>query len=320
MLPTSFDLSRIGETMYGVPVVTSSTDASAFFSARDEHSRKGQNGKTLVVGGSYLYHGAPILSSLAALRFGSDLVYTAVPKHNVSATRAASPDLIVMPMADAKLTRGSASKLLGMLPVGLDSAAIGMGLAVAERGALLKLVKSLIEMDVRLVLDASALVPDVLPLLPGSNCIVTPHPGEFEHLFGAAVPPVSDMDSRIRAVSKHASDHCITVLLKGRTDVISDGTDTCLCSTGVPGMTVGGTGDVLAGVAAGALAACRNPMQAAVAAAYTNGRAGEIAASGRGYHLLASDLVEAIPAAVFEYDRIDTRGRAESGDAGGDGD
>ena len=60
-----------------------------------------------------------------------------MPKHNVSATRAASPDLIVIPMADAKLTRGSASKLLGMLPVGLDSAAIGMGLAVAERGALL---------------------------------------------------------------------------------------------------------------------------------------------------------------------------------------
>ena len=74
---------------------------------RKSNSRKGDNGKVLVVGGSYMYHGAPILSSLAALRTGCDLVYTAVPKVNAQATRAASADLIVIPLADSKLTRGS---------------------------------------------------------------------------------------------------------------------------------------------------------------------------------------------------------------------
>ena len=99
---------------------------------RKSNSRKGYNGKVLVVGGSYMYHGAPILSSLAALRTGCDLVYTAVPKVNAQATRAASADLIVIPLADSKLTRGSVNKLLGQIPAGIDSATIGMGLAVQD--------------------------------------------------------------------------------------------------------------------------------------------------------------------------------------------
>ena len=103
-----------------------------FIPTRMINSRKGENGKVLVVGGSYMYHGAPILSSLAALRTGSDLVYTAVPKNNVQATRAASPDLIVIPLADSKLTRGAVNKLLGQIPAGIDSAAIGMGLAIQD--------------------------------------------------------------------------------------------------------------------------------------------------------------------------------------------
>ena len=111
---------------------------------RKSDSRKGDNGKVLVVGGSYMYHGAPILSSLAALRTGCDLVYTAVPKVNTQATRAASADLIVIPLADSKLTRGSVNKLLGQIPAGIDSATIGMGLAVQDIEALKLLVKSLI--------------------------------------------------------------------------------------------------------------------------------------------------------------------------------
>ena len=135
-----------------------------------------------------MYHGAPILASLAALRCGTDLVYTAVPKINSQATRAASPNLIVIPLADQKLTRGAAKKLLGQTPVGLDSAAIGMGLAVQERNSLLLLIKTLLDSDVRLLLDASALVPEVLPEISGKNCILSPHAGEYKRLFGHAVP------------------------------------------------------------------------------------------------------------------------------------
>ena len=276
--------------------------ASGIAPARHTHSRKGQNGKVLVIGGSYTYHGAPILASLAALRFGTDLVYTAVPKHNVAATRSASPDLIVLPMADAKLTRGSARKLLGMSPVGLDAVAIGMGLAVHERGALLHLVKSYTDTDARLVLDASALVPEVLPVLENTNSIITPHAGEFKHLFGGSVPAQSDVKSRIRTVRTMAQKHGVTIMLKGHTDVISDGDASYLCTAGSPGMTVGGTGDVLAGLAAGALAHIRNPLDAAALAAYVNGRAGELAASRLGYHMIASDLVGSIPAVLRGFD------------------
>lgn len=291
-----------GSSSSARPVELDAASVSGMMPARGASSRKGQNGKALIVGGSYLYHGAPILASLAALRYGADLVYTAVPPVNVAATRAASPDLIVIPMADAKLTRGSVSKLLGMAPTGLDSAAIGMGLAVHERGALLKLVRSLTDMDVRLVLDASALVPEVLRHLTGTNSVVTPHEGEFRHMFGEAPPPQSDMRSRTRAVAALAAEHGITILLKGRTDVISDGSATYLCSLGTPGMTTGGTGDVLAGLVAGALAASRNPAESAAAAAYINGRAGADITATHGYHMVASDLLVAIPRVLREFD------------------
>ena len=299
------------------PVMMDGALASGFTVARSPSSRKGQNGKVLVVGGSYMYHGAPVLSSLAALRFGADLVYTAVPKINAPATRAVSPDLIVMPMADAKLTRGSASKLLGMVPVGLDSAAIGMGLAVHERGALLRLVRSLADMDVRMVLDASALVPEILDAVRGANCVLTPHAGEFEHVFGLRVP--SDVQSRALVASQCASRHRVTILLKGPTDVITDGESTYLCDAGTSAMTVGGTGDVLAGLCAGALASSRDPLAAAAVAAYANGRAGEIAASRLGRHMIASDLLGTVPSALMELEAAERAGGEEKeGETGQD--
>lgn len=286
------------------PTTLDSATLSRMIPARDPSSRKGQNGKVLVVGGSYLYHGAPILASLAALRFGVDLVYTAVPPGNVVATRSASPDLIVIPMADAKLTRGSATKLLGIAPTNLDSAVIGMGLAIQERGALLRLVRSLLNMGVRLVLDASALVSEVLPLLSNTASVVTPHAEEFRHLFGETPPPQSDMNSRMRVVAGQASRHGITILLKGRVDIISDGRITYLCDMGSPGMTVGGTGDVLAGLVAGALASSQNPLNSAALAAYANCKAGMDTTARLGYHMTASDLIGAIPGVLREFDEI----------------
>ena len=136
-----------------------------FVPVRKLSSRKGDNGKVLVLGGSYIYHGAPALSSLAALRTGADLVYTCVPKINVQSTRAVSPNLIVIPLVDSKLTRGAVNKLLGQIPNDLDSATIGMGLSIQDPEALKLLVKSLLDRDVRLSLDATALVNYILPLL-----------------------------------------------------------------------------------------------------------------------------------------------------------
>ena len=273
-----------------------------FIPARKSKSRKGDNGIVLVVGGSYIYHGAPILSSIAALRSGTDLVYTSVPKINVASTRSVSPNLIVIPLVDQKLTRGAVNKLLGALPRKLDSATIGMGLAVQEKNALLHLVKSLLDRDVRLSLDASALIPEVLPLLANKNVVVTPHAGEFKRLFGES--PSNSKKERIKLVEEKAKKFGITVLLKGSTDVISNGNTTYLYEKKIPAMTVGGTGDVLSGLVAGLLSKNRKPLESAAAAAFINGLAGKTVQKKLGLHMTSMDLLSEISSVMKPFDKI----------------
>ena len=273
-----------------------------YIPTRRSNSRKGDNGKVLVVGGSYMYHGAPILSSLAALRAGADLVYTAVPKVNAHATRAASPDLIVIPLADSKLTRGSVKKLLGQIPAGIDSAAIGMGLAVQDIEALKLLIKSLIERDVRLSLDANALRKEVLPIIKGKNVLVTPHGGEFERLFGEKIP--NNKKNKISIVENHAKKNLLTILLKGEYYIITNGTKTLINPKKTPAMTVGGTGDVLSGLTASMLSRNRNVIESAASAAFLNGNAGKIIQKQFGTHIIATDLIDAIPLAFKPFDKI----------------
>ena len=282
--------------------ILTTTLVKKFIPARKSKSRKGENGIVLVVGGSYIYHGAPILSSIAALRSGTDLVYTSVPKINVASTRSVSPNLIVIPLVDQKLTRGAVNKLLGALPRKLDSATIGMGLAIQEKNSLLHLVKSLLDRDVRLSLDASALIPDVLPLLANKNVVVTPHAGEFKRLFGQS--PSNSKNERIKLVEEKAKEFGITVLLKGSTDVISNGSTTYLYEKKIPAMTVGGTGDVLSGLVAGILSKNRKPLESASAAAFINGLAGKIVQKKFGLHMTSMDLLTEIPTVMKPFDKI----------------
>lgn len=273
-----------------------------FVPPRKKDSRKGENGKVLVVGGSYMYHGAPVLSSLSALRSGADLVYTAVPKIIANPVRAISPNLIVIPLVDAKLTRGTANKLLGQIPADLDSATIGMGLAISDEEALKNLVRSLLSQDVRLSLDASALVGYIVPFITEKNVVVTPHAGEFKKMFGVSAG--NSVKERVATVEKFAKTHSITILLKGSTDVISNGKQTFVNPKSLAAMTVGGTGDVLSGLVAGMLAKNRNPIESSVVASYVNGLAGKLAQRKNGFHMVATDLVEAIPYVMKTFDRV----------------
>lgn len=284
------------------PEILTKSIVKDFVPARESRSRKGENGTVLVIGGSYIYHGAPILASMAAIRCGTDLVYTAVPKINVQSTRATSPDLIVIPMVDQKLTRGAVRKLLGQVPKGLDSAAIGMGLAVSERGALKLLIQSLLDADVRVVLDASSLVEDIMEIIPDKNTVLTPHAGEFKRLFGESPP--EEIEGRAETVERLAQLHGVTILLKGPTDVISNGSATYLNPKKTPAMTVGGTGDVLSGLAAGMLAKNRNAVESASAAAFINGLAGARVQREYGLHATASDLYKAIAFEMIPFDVI----------------
>ena len=264
-------------------------------------SRKGDNGTVLIVGGNRIYHGAPILASLSVLRSGADLVYTAVPRSNIIPVRSSSPNIIVLPLADDKLTVGSANRLLAMLPKKPDAAAIGMGLTLTKKEALLTLVKGLQSIGTKLVLDASALIPSILTQIDNTETIVTPHSGEFKRIFGKVVGDTKD--ERISNVHKTAKLHGITILLKGWIDIVSSSERVAVNTTHNSGMTVGGTGDVLSGLVSGLLSKY-SPFEAAVLGVFINGSAGNLALKKLGLHLVATDLISNIPDAMKPFDLV----------------
>ncbi len=269
--------------------------------ARKSASKKGENGTVLVAGGSHYYHGAPVLTSMAALRSGTDLVYTAVPRSIATAVRSLSPALIVLPLPDDKLTTGAANRLVAMMPKKADAAAIGMGMTIAKPDAIIALVRKLKDQKTKLLLDASALIPEVLAEIKGTNAVVTPHAGEFARLFGE--DPGKTEKERMASVEAAAREHGVTILLKGPVDVVSDGKKTGINRTHNCAMTVGGTGDVLAGIAAGLL--CKmEPFEASLLAAYFNGLAGNLSFNRVGLHMAATDLLEDLPQAMKRFDVI----------------
>jgi NAD(P)H-hydrate epimerase len=188
-----------------------------------------------------------------------------------------------------------------MVPKKADSAAIGMGMSIARPEAITALVRKLKEQKTRLLLDASALIPEVLAEVKDTKSIVTPHAGEYRRLFGA--DPGSTEKERIKNVRAAAKEHGITILLKGPTDVVSDGEKEGVNRTHNCAMTVGGTGDVLAGITAGLL--CKmEPFEASLLAAYFNGLAGNLSFNRVGLHMAATDLLHDLPQAMKRFDVI----------------
>lgn len=265
-------------------------------------SRKGDNGIALIVGGSRLYHGAPLLSSFAAFRSGIDLVYTAIPKINLVSSRAFSPDLIFLPLPDDKLTMGSARKLFSLLPKKVNSAAIGMGLNFSKNDSLIFLINTLLKMNSRLIVDASALVPEILNVITNSHTVVTPHLGEFKRLFGDVISSDNLLD-QVSIVSKKAKEYGIVIVLKGYWNIISDGESIYVLERSTPAMTVGGIGDILSGLIAGYLTKY-NSIESSILGLFFNGIAGLNLFNRLGLHLMASDFLNELPFVIKKYDKI----------------
>jgi ADP-dependent NAD(P)H-hydrate dehydratase len=269
---------------------------------RDSH--KGMNGVVCVVGGSRTYHGAPFLCAMGAARTGVDLVYVAVPSAVATPIRSLSPDLIVIPLPDSKLTRGNAARLASWLP---DLGCIGIGPGLGPQNPI-ELRNALATLSTKckfIVVDADALRPSILdaPESQRARMVVTPHAREFERLFGTKLPDA--LDERVPVVRNAAREHGFVVLLKGPTDVVSDGERVGLNDTHSAAMTVGGTGDVLTGVTSGLAAKGLGRFEAACCAAYINGLAGAKAAEELGLHIVASDVVDRIPMVMRPFDRLE---------------
>src|ERR687886_224330 len=292
----------------GKKITITSNLIKKIITPRIKSSKKGDNGIVLIVGGSRRYHGAPILASMAALRSGTDLVYTAIPRSNLVAVRCFSPNVIALPMPDDKLTVGSANKLVKTIPRSAHSAAIGMGMSIAKSEALLSLIRQLKNKGTKLLLDASALIPDVLKEISGTNTIITPHIGEYKRIFsGDDISEVTTEKERISNVHRLARKYGITILLKGCVDIISDGEDVAINKIHNCAMTVGGTGDVLSGLTAGFLTKLK-PFDASILGVYFNGVAGNLVYNRIGLHMVASDLIESLPKAIkpFNVDDLST--------------
>ena len=268
---------------------------------RNIQSRKGDNGIVLIVGGSRIYHGAPLLSSIAALISGTDLVYTAIPKINLVSSRVFSPNLIFLPLPDDKLTLGSSRKLLSLMPKKVHSAAIGMGLGISKINSLCFLIKKLLEDKISLILDASSLMPDVLNEIINTKSVVTPHAGEFKRMFGQ--DPGQSKSEQINIVMKKAKEYGIVIVLKGYWNIVSDGEQISVIERTTPSMTVGGTGDVLSGLISGFLTK-NSSFESSILGLFFNGLAGANLYNKLGLHLMASNLLEELPLVLKDFDTL----------------
>lgn len=267
-----------------------------FYPRPKKLAKKGDNGRVLVIGGGP-YTGAPALAALAAYRAGVDLVHLAVPSSVYQIIASFSPNFIVHPVGDKILTEEAIPTILDLAKK-VDSIVIGPGLGNAEQTK--HAVKELVRLTKpRLVLDASAFDALTLRDIKTKEGIVTPHAGEFKKLTYIGLP--KKLEARVAIVEKIAKRTKMAILLKAATDIISDGKRTKLNSTGNEAMTVGGTGDVLAGICAALLAKKVEGFRAACMSAFINGKAGELAFKEKSYSLLATDLIEKMPEVFKEF-------------------
>lgn len=247
-----------------------------FVKRRRKDSHKGDNGRVLIVGGSHLYHGAPIYAGLAAANL-VDLVFVACPQSVAPIVKGATPDFIVHPLSSDYLVSEDIPRITE-LAASCDALLLGPGLGTAleTKKACCELLS---QVTLPTVIDA-----DGLKALQGNldliteQMVLTPHQGEFAMLFGE------------QSVEDAVAAHTCTIVQKGVTDVISNNEKTKHNHTGNAGMTTGGTGDVLAGLITG-FAAVNELFQAACAAAFVSGLAGDFCQEEYGIHYTASDVV-----------------------------
>ncbi len=241
-----------------------------------KEAHKGENGKLVIVGGSKLFHGASLWALKVASRIVDMVFYASIPENNELAKTLKTElcDFITVPREDIENYLNESDAIL-----------IGPGLMREPEtkeitGRLLAKYK-----QKKWVIDAGSLTEMEVSWL-NRNCLLTPHQKEFTTLF--------KMEAKEENVKAMAQKYGCTILFKGPKDIIYSPQEGKICEGGNQGMTKGGTGDVLAGLAAAL--ACKNDLfLAACGASLINKKAGEALAARVGFYYNASDLAEQIP-------------------------
>lgn len=257
---------------------------------RVQNAHKGDYGRILVIGGSKEYVGAPALTGMAALAAGADLVTIAAPERVAWAINAISPNLITKKLDGEFFAFPHVDAIVKLLPK-FDCLVVGNGLG--EQRETIEAVKELFKkvVDKPIIVDADAFKAKTFP----KKAVLTPHSREFENSGLGKAP--SDLEKRKAATLEAAKNSKATILLKGPVDIISDGKRLEENRTHNPEMTVGGTGDTLAGVLATFLAQSGKPFESACAAAWVNGMAGDLCLKHK-RRVLASWMIDHIPEAI----------------------
>ncbi|MCG3223795.1 MAG: NAD(P)H-hydrate dehydratase, partial [Candidatus Heimdallarchaeota archaeon] len=266
-------------------------DLKWFYPIRKLDSHKRQNGVVTVIAGSREYIGAPALAGFGAFRTGADLVFILTPSDIRKTVSSYAPDFITIPAAEGEITPNDIEDIFNHHRTKGSAYVIGPGMIESQttKDTLLEFLKS--KEPKKVVVDASALSSmeeEHLFLLKYHQSVLTPHKGEFRKIFNKKLSGDVDKDAKI--VSDVAAKWKTTIVLKGKKDIVSNGKTTKINKTGHPGMSVGGTGDVLTGIIGALQAVIDDPFLASCLGAYISGAAGELAAKDYGNGLMASDI------------------------------
>jgi NAD(P)H-hydrate epimerase len=279
--------------------LTDAGDVKNIFKPRKDFAHKGTYGHALLIGGSYGKMGAIFLSVSACLRSGAGLVTAYIPRCGYTIMQTSAPEAMVITDVDELMITQIPEDLEKFSAIGIGP---GMGTDKATREAIVSLLKSY---KGALVIDADglnnlALESGYIGKLPAGS-ILTPHPKEFERLFGACE---NDFE-RIEKAKQKAAELNIIIVLKGHHTLIAlpDGR-LYFNATGNAGMAKGGSGDVLTGIITAFCAQSYPPEQAAILGVYVHGFAGDLAAKRISKEaMLARDIIKCLPGSFLEINK-----------------
>ncbi len=261
---------------------------------RDCNAHKGCFGRLLLLCGSRGYTGAAALSAMGALRTGAGLVHLGVPEsiYSIMAVKLTEAMPFPLPEENGMLSSAAIWEIAKRLPK-MDAVLLGPGLGQGE-GTQAAVSFVLENFTGPVVLDADGINvisrhKDILRGRTGVT-VLTPHEGEFLRLWGSLEK------GRIESAAEAARELKAIMVLKGHETVITDGQKHYINPTGNPGMAVGGSGDVLAGMIVALLGQKLPPLEAAACGAWLHGAAGDLCARELGqYSMLPSDMLQALP-------------------------
>lgn len=275
-------------------IVLQHNDVINILPDRAPWSHKGDFGRIMLLCGSRGYTGAAYLAAMGALRSGAGLVYLGVPEsiYEIEAVKLNEAIVFPLPDTDGKLSIKAIPEILERLKR-MDAVLIGCGLGQSE--GIVEVVQAVIQQaECPVVLDADGInmMLHHKDILRGRKypTILTPHEGEFIR-FGGEL-----QGTRMECTAQYAKLWNCIVVLKGHETCISDGIVSYRNLTGNPGMAVGGSGDLLAGMIVSLLGQGVAPMEAAACGVYLHGAAGDLCAAELGqYSMLPTDMLNTLP-------------------------